>query len=255
MNKKQFIILWASAAIITFISGYLESITDKYFPLTGTIGIEGKKVSYKFDRFFSQKENYKFIIRTDLPDLEGKVIINHIETTGLPDTLDLVSGNKILFAEFPRQKINSEVEYYAILYYKDKKYVIPEGHRVRIKFSGYVPSTIRILFLITLFGGLLFSVRTAFEYFSNNLKTKKMALFTLIFWAVNSIVITPLKRTYELDAINNLVPAIESLFEIKSLIIFFIWIICIIGLFNLKNAKIFALAGGVITVVTYILLP
>jgi hypothetical protein len=42
---KNEIILWLSSLIIVFIIGYIKNVTDKDYPVTGTFGIEGKKVS------------------------------------------------------------------------------------------------------------------------------------------------------------------------------------------------------------------
>ena len=40
---KNQIILLLSALVITFLTGYIESVTDADFPITGTFGINGKK--------------------------------------------------------------------------------------------------------------------------------------------------------------------------------------------------------------------
>jgi hypothetical protein len=58
---KNAIILWLSCLILVFLIGYIKSITDKDYPITGTFGIEGKKVSYKLDKISFDKDYYKNI--------------------------------------------------------------------------------------------------------------------------------------------------------------------------------------------------
>ena len=59
---KNQIILWLSSLVLTFLIGYFKNVTDTNFPITGTFGIEGNKVSYKLDKVSYDKTVYKNII-------------------------------------------------------------------------------------------------------------------------------------------------------------------------------------------------
>ena len=65
---KQSIILWISAILITFLFGYFNSVTNNDFPISGTIGIDGQKVTYKFEKVYgidaNKNNNYEIFIRT-----------------------------------------------------------------------------------------------------------------------------------------------------------------------------------------------
>ena len=71
---KNEIILWLSSIVIVFLIGYVKNVTDKDYPITGTFGIEGKKVSYKLDKVSYDKSYYKNIIISDIKGLKGKLI-------------------------------------------------------------------------------------------------------------------------------------------------------------------------------------
>ena len=73
MKMKQNIILWLGAIVITFLSGYVESVTSPDYPITGTIGIDGKKLSYKLDKTATPEEGLDIILRTDIDSLTGQL--------------------------------------------------------------------------------------------------------------------------------------------------------------------------------------
>ena len=249
---KQTIILWVSAVVITFLSGYLESIFSPYYPTTGTIGINGERVSYKFDKIFIGKENYTVLIRTDLPNLKGKLRWQIEDSMQTWDTVQMVSGNEILYAEIPKQPPKTIVKYEVELMSGDSTYTLPQ---CKIKFLGEVPSMITFLFYFSLLGGLLLSTRTGMEFFNENQKIKKLSLFTVTFFFVLTIAVTPLKKSYELEAINKTVPPITELFDYQSVIFLLVWIVGMGIVFKAKNPKPAALVLSIITILIFLLIP
>jgi hypothetical protein len=82
---KNEIILWLSSLIIVFIIGYIKNVTDKDYPVTGTFGIDGKKVSYKLDKVSYDINFYKNIIISDITGITAKVLmIKNDEQTEIP---------------------------------------------------------------------------------------------------------------------------------------------------------------------------
>ena len=71
---KQQLILWISSIILTFLIGYTRNVTDEYYPVTGTLGIEGQKVSYKLDKVHYGDEPYKLIVLTEYDELSIKCV-------------------------------------------------------------------------------------------------------------------------------------------------------------------------------------
>ena len=100
---KQTLILWLSAFLITILSCYLENLLSPYYPITGTIGINGKKVSYKFDKIFRGNENYPVLIRTDLSELKGILWWQNISNKSEWNSIQMKAGKEILYAEIPKQ--------------------------------------------------------------------------------------------------------------------------------------------------------
>lgn len=247
---KHSLILWSSALLLTFLTGYFESGTSEYYPVTGTIGIDEKKVSYRFEKIFNDKGDYSFIIRTDNPDIEAFVKWKK-EGENNWKTIPMKMEGNALLADIPRQDAGKKILHYAEIVKDGKTYTVPHKP-VKLIFYGYVPSMISFLSSFALLGGLLLSFRTGLEYFNDNQKIKKLTLFTTGFFFVYSIAVTPLRKSYELDVINKKVVPINSLFDLQSILLFFLWITGMIVVFKVKNPKPAALVFAFITVVIFL---
>ena len=160
---------------------------------------------------------------------------------------------RILEADLPHLSPEQESAYFIKVFYKDKEYRIPGDRIVTIKFLGNVPSTIMNLDIFFILIGLLLSTRTGLEYFNDKPKTKKLSLITFFFFFSSAIVITPFRKTYELNAINHSVPTITQLYEIKPLLILAIWSIAVFLIFKSKKSKLYAIIFASITLLTFIL--
>ena len=115
-----------------------------------------------------------------------------------------------------------------------------------------IPSKVNILSSLVLFTALLLCFRVGLEYFNDNQKIKKLTLPAVTFFFFYSIAITPLRKTYELNAINKKVPPITELFDLQSIILFVLWIIAMTVIFNSKNPRLPALVFSIITVLVFL---
>jgi hypothetical protein len=118
--------------------------------------------------------------------------------------------------------------------------------------AASLPSKVNILSSLVLFTALLLSFRVGFEYFNDNQKIKKLTLPAVTFFFFYSIAITPLRKTYELNAINKKVPPITELFDLQSIVLFVLWITAMIVIFNSRNPKFPALIFSIITVLVFL---
>ena len=98
--KNKFVILWLASLIIVFLASYISNIFDADYPITSTIGIEGKKVSYRFEKISFGKDDYKFILRTDIKDLDGKLFWKSKSDT-IWHHEQLIKSNLVLTGNIP----------------------------------------------------------------------------------------------------------------------------------------------------------
>ena len=250
--KKNFIILWIASFVIVFLAVYVSNVLDKEYPITSTIGIESKKVSYRFEKISYGKENYKFIIRTDVDDLSGKLFWKSKSDTMWQSEV-LQKSDLVLTAEIPALKPDNSILYFVELYHKNQKFVIPDNQKVSLTFFGKIPVTVSILEFLLLYLGLVLAVRTGLEYFNNGKDSKKFGMFTVLFFLTLIALVNPLYLTYKYGFINSSIPPIDRLFLWADVIIFVIWIITLVAIFRSNKLNFLTLVSAVASLIIFVL--
>jgi len=248
---KNQIILWLSSLIIVFLIGYVKNVTGKDYPITGTFGIEGKKVSYKLDRVSFDKTSYKNIIISDIMGVGGKLIWFKNNMNYENEFKEIDRG---LVGEIPKHEPGQQIKYKVILTYLDKQFEIPEKDFVTLTFWGNIPSPVNIINFFLLYGGLLMSIRCVLELFNKNKNLKKYIVITCTFFITLTILIHPLYNSYKLGAINNYIPNIVELLEPLFLLIMFLWVIGAVLIFNKKYINIVTIFISSATILLYFLI-
>lgn len=244
---KNQIILWLSSLVIVFLIGFVKSVTDDNYPITGTFGIEGYKVSYKLDKESYEKSTYKNIVISDIKGVTGRIIWFIDEHKNETEMIEL---DRSLVGEIPILKAGQKINYKIELTYKNKAYLIPQNDLVTLTFWGKIPSTIRILHFILLYGGMLVLVRSLLEIFNQNKSLKKYLFIANSLFLIFTIIINPLRNSYKLGALNSYVPPVFDLLEPNYLITSALIILGTILIFN----KIFPRMVIITTTIVAILL-
>ena len=227
------LVLRFSSIILVFLIGYIKNITDKDYPITGTFGIEGKKVSYKLDKISYDKTSYKNIIISDISGIKGKLIW---AKDGKQHEVSYKQVGRALECKISRFSPGQHINYKVVLTYEEKTFEIPVDGLTTLTFWGSIPSGVKTLTFIFLYGGLLMSFRCLLELFNNKKNVKKYAVITCTLFLTLSSIIIPLRNSYKLGAINSYVPKITDLIEPSLIVILFFWIAGTILLFK-KNIQ------------------
>lgn len=247
------IILWLAAFIITFLVGYIYNISDVNYPVTGTIGVEGQKVSYMFYKIHYGVDPYQIIIRTDKSDLNGILKWRNINDEEYWYETNLLNGETILTGEIPFQSPLKQIEYKVIITHKDKEYNLAGGNSITLTFYSKVPVPVKYFngFLIYLI--LFLSIRTGLEAFNSIQKIKKYSVVLVLVILLFTALIHPLYLSYKYGYINQQVPPIGNLFPLYSILFLAVWVVFTIIHFKVGNPKQFAAAAGFLTIACYLL--
>jgi hypothetical protein len=248
--KKEIIILWLASFLTVFLAVYISNIFDEDYPITSTFGIEGKKVSYRFEKVHYGNEDHKFMIRTDVAELAGSLFWKS-DTDSNWQSKELKKSDLILSENIPVQKPTEMVNYYIELNYKDKKYILPDNQKVTLTFFGEIPAFINVLEHLLLYLGLVLAVRTGLEFFNNGAKSKKFGFLTLILFLTHIALINPLYLTYKYGFINSSIPPISKLFLLSDIGVFIIWIGTMITIFVSDKFKFLPLVSVVLILIIY----
>lgn len=248
---KNQIILWLSSLVVVFLIGFVKSVTDEEYPITGTFGIDGYKVSYKLDKVSFEKSTYKSIVISDLKGVTGKIIWFDKDKRFESEMVEI---DRELTGEIHVLKPGQKINYKILLEYKNKTYQIPKNDLVTLTFWGNIPSAVKLLHFIFLYGGLLLAIRSAFELFNQNKNLKKYFFITSSLFLILIIIINPLRNSYKLGALNNYVPPVLELLEPGYLILLLLWIFGTILIFTGKFKRIVAVTTTLVTIIIFFLL-
>jgi hypothetical protein len=250
--KKEIIILWLTSFVIVFLAVYISNLIDKNYPITSTFGIEGKKVSYRFEKVHYGKDDYKIIIRTDIDDLNGKLFWKNKADTIWQST-ELYKTDLILYGNIPALKPEQKLIYYVELYHKGKKYVLPNNQKVSLTFFGKIPSAVNVIESLLLYLGLVLSIRTGLEFFNAGKKSKKFGVLALVLFLTLVALVNPLYLTYKYGFINSSIPPINRLFLWSDLVIFVLWIATLITIFRSDKFKLLPLVSAILILIIVVL--
>ena len=248
---KNQIILLLSALVITFLTGYIESVTDADFPITGTFGINGKKISYKLNKIHYGASPFEVMIISDVNDLEGYIKWRKNENWQFSK---MEQKNNIILGNINDLNPVSEIEYQVVLSKDDKEYIIPENQPVRLKIFGKIPEFVSTLYNLLLYAGLFLSIRTGLEVFNEDKYLKKYSFVQSAVFLLLALLISPLFISYKLNAINHIVLPLLTMFDLRISLLAITSIISSVIFFNIKKAKLIPLVSSVIIILIFILL-
>ena len=248
---KNEIILWVSSLIIVFLIGYMKSVTDKDYPVTGTFGIEGKKVSYKLDKVCFDKTSYKNYIISDIKGVKAHFLIIKERQQKNISYNEIDRGLKV---EIPNFKPGEKINYRIIIGYNKDIFEIPKNGYITLTFWGNIPSPVSILYFILLYTGLLMSIRSLFEAFTKKAHLKKFVLINCTLFITLLIIVYPLYNTYKLGAMNHFVPPISDLVNPLLVLTLCVWIMAAVIIFNTKFIRTATTLAACTTFLIYFLL-
>ncbi len=248
---KNQIILLLSALVITFLIGYIESVTDADYPVTGTFGINGKKVSYKLDKIHFGDSPFEVMIISDVNGLDGYI---KWRESGDWQFSKMKQKNNIVLGSINDLKPVSEIEYQIVLNKDDKEYVIPEHRLIHLKIFGKIPSFVSTLYNLLLYAGLFLSVRTGLEVFNKGKYLKKYSFVQSAVFLLLALLISPLYISYKLNAINHRVLPILSMFDLRISFLAITSVLSAVIFFNSKNKKVLPLVSSLIIILIFIIL-
>lgn len=248
---KEALILWLSAIVIVFLTSYFKIVFSENYPISGTFGVDGKKVTYKMDKYV-YGDSYKLIIRTDEPELEGFIYFK--EKDSLYFTQKKLSYDKgVLFYDIQKEAAENIIYYYCELKKGEKIYRIPVSDYVQFTFYGKIPAAINILFNLLLYGGIILAVRTGLEHFKDKARIKKLAILTCIFFLTLLLLTNPLYLSYKFGYINKAIPEIVKLFSLNITLLISLWILGTVLIFITKKEKPTSLIIGVLSLIIYLI--
>jgi hypothetical protein len=250
---KQSLLFWMLAFIITAGSAVYQRMTGPTHPVSGSVSLGGKDISYKFDRAHPGETNHVVNIETKDESISGYVEWKRYKTKDEFFRVPMTYNNGTLSAELPHQPPAGKLEYKVTLQKENNVVEIPQNKSVVIRFRGDVPLFILIIHVLTMFIGMLFATRAGLESFSKQPQLKNLIYWTIGLLTVGGLILGPIVQWYSFGAFWTGWPFGKDLTDNKTALIVLMWVIAAISLKLAKHPKRWTLIAAIVTLVVYLI--
>ncbi len=250
---KKTTTLWSIAIIITIATAAYQRLTGPTYPVKGSIELNGKEINYKLPRTHGGDGNQKVSIKTNDNNITGILYYKRYKTNDKWQPLPMQYGNGELFAFLPHQPPAGKLEYYIELEKKAITVKIPNDNSVVIRFKGAVPLYILIPHIFAMFLAMLFSTRTAMEYFNPEPKLKKLTLWTIGFLIIGGLILGPIVQKFAFGQYWTGFPYGHDLTDNKTIIALSGWFIALFMYGKSKVPKLWAVFAAFLLLLVYMI--
>jgi hypothetical protein len=253
-HKKQNRILWFSAIVLTFLAGYIHTVTLPDFPISGTIGIDGKRVSYRFERRASIRDTLDIFLRVDHSGLKAETVLMSSDKDSLIIPFEETIPGRLLRARIAVHALPAAINYRVRAFRNTTVFHLPKDCAyIRTYCVPQVPASILSVYYLTLFAGVILALRCGLEYFFTGGLIKKLALLSLVSFSLYGIIVVPVKTFLEKNAMNRAILQPGEMFSLQALAFVMVWGIGTVALFrSARNQKPIAASLAILTLLLFL---
>jgi hypothetical protein len=221
---KKPIMLWAVAFVITAASAVYQRMTGPTYPVTETVSLGGGDVSVRLERTHSTSGDFIVSIPAPDPRVTGSLFWKRLGTNDAWREVPLSRVGSALGGVLPRQPAAGKLLYRFELREGVRTVAVPSRGAVTVRFKGDVPLAVLILHVITIFGAMLMSTRTAFEAIAERPRYALFSAATVGLLLVGGLVLGPIVQKYAFDAYWTGWPFGRDLTDNKTAAAFLAWV-------------------------------
>lgn len=225
------------------------------YPINGTIKLtNGYEASFSFDKVFRGKGDYPVDIVSNQNKLAGVLEWKTESDSSAWKTIPMKLKGEILSASIPHQSPLTKVIFNVKLNDAGKAVIVPETQKAVLQFLGFVPPEIMQFYFITLFAGIILALRTGLEIFRERPRIKMYTIFTLISFFSFTFVFSTVKKGCELGIIGGTnIASIQDIFPSAPVLLFALWVIALILVFNSRKIKLWAVCSSLLTIIIFLI--
>lgn len=224
MSKLKTIILWVLAVLLMVGFSYYQRMTGPTYPVSGSADFKSGKINYTLPRSHDGDGDALIEFMTMDTTINSNITYRRFKSNDEYKTESFLRLSDRLLFLIPHQPPAGKVEYSISLHSQDgtEKTI---ADKLRIRFTGHVPSAILIIHILLMFSALCFSTRTALEALFYGKIVLRFAFLTMIILFFGGMVLGPIVQKFAFDAYWTGWPFGEDLTDNKTAIALLMWII------------------------------
>jgi hypothetical protein len=248
--KKESIILWVVAFLITIGSAVYQRMTGPTYPVRGAIMLGGKEMAFKLDRSEGER-NALVRIPTGDPAIRGWLAWKRYRSEDPWMAIPMTYQDGFVQAELPMQPPAGKLVYRVLLERGGEQKVVPDGEPVVIRFKGDVPGYILWPHVLMMFLAMLVSTRAGLEFFAKEPRLNVLTYLAIAFLFVGGIILGPLVQKYAFGSYWTGWPYGMDLTDNKTALAFLAWIAAAFALKRSKRPKVWVLGAAIVLLLVY----
>ncbi len=245
--------LWAIAFLVTAATAVYQRATGPTYPLKGSAELDGKIVTFRFDRSHGGDGDHEVLVRTGDSSVSGVLEFKRHKTDDPWTALRMTFRDGALHGTLPHQPPAGKLDYRVTLSPGTTAAVLPAEGGVVIRFKGDVPIGFLIPHVIIMFGGMLLSTRTGLEIFSPQPRFNQLVAWTIGVLAVGGLILGPIVQKYAFDAFWTGWPFGHDLTDNKTVFAVIAWVVAAIALRKSRKPAPWILGAAIVVLIVFLI--
>jgi len=260
---KKSILLWLIAFVLTVLTAIYQRMTGPTYPVSGKVTFNGQQIDYNLARSHGGEGDHQIEIEIKDESIKGELIWKRYKTNDAWSAVEMRREDDKLIASLPHQPPAGKLIYHIIIQSVNETIKLPDDGEVIIRFKGDVPIYFLIPHIIFIFGAMLLSTRTGFDYFSakggyasgvnDGKKFKLLTILTFIFIIVGGFILGPIIQYYAFGEFWTGFPFGHDLTDNKILIGFIGWLLALIAVYKFKNPKHWIIFASILMFIIFLI--
>lgn len=247
------LVLWILAFLITAASAVYQRMTGPTYPVTETVRLSGGAVEARLLRSHSTSSDFTVAIAVADPGVGGTVSWKRLGTADAWTGVPMARSGDTLRADLQRQPAAGKLLYRIELKDGGRTVPVPSDGTVTVRFKGDVPLAVLVLHVITIFGAMLLSTRTAFEGLAGRPRYGLFAGATVWLLLVGGLILGPIVQKYAFDAYWTGWPFGQDLTDNKTAAAFLAWLAAWRFAGGSKRPWAWVLGAAVVTLAVFLI--
>jgi len=253
MQRRNNVIFWIIAFIITISSAVYQRMTGPTHPIRGTIQMNASMVNYKLARSHGGETDH--FVSIEAPDslITANLLYKRYKTDDPWTIISMKRNGEHLMAALPHQPPAGKLMYRVIVINGIQHVSLTGDEPVIIRFKGAVPIYFLLPHVMIMFLAMLFSNRAGLEALLPQGNPRKIALWTTGFLFIGGIILGPLVQKYAFGQLWTGFPLGTDLTDNKTALAMIAWIMAVIAGRKNRSARWWVLGAAIVLLAIYLI--